>query len=905
MSVHPNAEQRVVPGTDEPSPGGAKGAGAPALSVLLRELVSAPAAPMPWAEGLYPGRVIGRFELVRELGRGGFGVVFEARDRELGRSVAFKAVYPGTSPRAGEQLLREAEAIAQLQHPNLVTLFDVGRCALGPFLVLELLRGRTLKDRIELGPIPVPEVLAIAMDVAAGLAHAHAAGVVHRDLKPSNVFLCESGAVKVLDFGMAHAFGRQRVSGGTPAYMAPEQWREEPDDARTDVFALGVLLHEMLSGDLPFGPEGEALRAGTPAPRLEVPGAPALPELVACLLELDPARRPRDAADVLDRLRAIAAPAPGPAARRRLARITAAVLASGLLAGAVALTLHRGHATARPAGPRTVAVLPFASLSASQDDAFFADGVHGELITQLARLSGLRVIARGSVQQYPPGARDLRAIGAALGADTILEGTVQRAGDRARIAVQLVDPRSGTELWANRFDRAASDVFAIQTEVALEIAGALGATLSAAERRAITRPPTRDREAHDLFLRGLYYWQRSMGVESDNRTAEELLEKAAARDPAFALAEAWLAAVTVEWKEDCDAARRHAAAAAALEPDLPQLHVALAEICDVCDHDTRAAIRELEHAVRAAPGDATARALLGTMRTTVGAYDAGLDDLRLALALDPRSYLGAIGLARELVIVRRFDEAERACDRARELAPGDVHGLVLCALVPFWRDGDLAPARHALDQLPRELPSAGNGAWSLFQLLAVFPDEALRLAAQDRLASPFSSRPLIPRAYVVGAAHAARGEPEAARAAFAEALPDLEARARAEPTSMLAWLFLARAEAGVGRADEALRDAGRAAALASEPEHRASAQRFVAEIAAAAGRPADAVDALREVLARPDGLVTPAALRVDPRFAPLRGDPRFDALVVDAAARQAGGATPRALPPGAAPRAAP
>jgi tetratricopeptide (TPR) repeat protein len=245
---------------------------------------------------------VGRFELVRELGRGGFGVVWEARDTELGRSVAFKAVRasgPGDAHR--ERLLREAEAAARLSHPNIVTIHDLGRTEHGPYLVLELLRGVSLAERLARGPAPVAEAVRVGVEVARALAHAHAMGVIHRDLKPGNVFLCEDGRVKVLDFGLARVFGAAAAAGGTPGYMAPEQWRREPEDERTDLFALGVLLHRLLAGALPFG-EG---RPEAPARPLELPDAPALAGLVGRLLELEPAGRPRHAGEVASALVAI------------------------------------------------------------------------------------------------------------------------------------------------------------------------------------------------------------------------------------------------------------------------------------------------------------------------------------------------------------------------------------------------------------------------------------------------------------------------------------------------------------------------------------------------------------------------------------------------------------------------
>jgi class 3 adenylate cyclase len=275
------------------------------ISALVEELVRRPEEEhgAAWGEPLAPGTVIGRFELVRELGRGGFGVVYEARDRELGRLVAFKAVRPGKHQALREErLLREAEAAARLCHPNIVTLFDLGRSDRGPYLVMELLRGWPLRRRMEQGPLPVLEALRIGIEMSKGLAHAHAQGVIHRDLKPANVFLCEDGQVKVLDLGLAHAFGHRKLDGGTPGYMAPEQRRAAPEDERTDVFAMGVILFEMMVGEIPFREDGTPSRS---APNLDVREEPALGTLVHRMLATDPVSRPRDAAEVLQALTVI------------------------------------------------------------------------------------------------------------------------------------------------------------------------------------------------------------------------------------------------------------------------------------------------------------------------------------------------------------------------------------------------------------------------------------------------------------------------------------------------------------------------------------------------------------------------------------------------------------------------
>jgi class 3 adenylate cyclase len=301
-----------------------------ALSEVLHELQSQPGGgpTAAWPLALKPGAVVGRFELLREIGKGGFGVVYEARDSELGRFVAFKAVRPGPRPEIrAERLIREAETAARLSHPNIVTLFDVGRAAEGPYLVMELLRGGTLAHRLRHELPPIRETLRIALAIAQGLAHAHAHGVIHRDLTPGNVFLCDDGQVKLLDLGLAHAFGHRKIDGGTPTYMAPEQQRGAPEDERTDVYALGVILFQMLAGEVPSAAEPVTQPAS--AVSLEVAELPGLAELVAQMLAVDPVKRPRDAGEAfaalsdlqheLDRAQPLPAQ-PRPARQRRPSR---------------------------------------------------------------------------------------------------------------------------------------------------------------------------------------------------------------------------------------------------------------------------------------------------------------------------------------------------------------------------------------------------------------------------------------------------------------------------------------------------------------------------------------------------------------------------------------------------------
>ncbi len=391
-----------------------------ALSRLLEELAEVPRPDVPsaYAAGLRPGTEVGRFIIEREIGRGGFGVVYAALDPELGRTVALKLLKPGSSParKGGEWLRREAEAVARLAHANIVTLHDFGRAPGGAYLVFELLRGETLAGRLTRGPLPVEELLHVGVSVARALAHAHDARVLHRDLKPANIFLCADGTVKVLDFGIAHLFEKDGPStGGTPAYMAPEQWREETGDARTDLFALGVLLHEMLTGTLPFGKHGVGRTAPALAPAVPRKRAPArLRRLTLALTQPEPKARPASTHLVLRELEAIAA------ARREPRRAWRLAVLAGAVVVVAAAGLWAGIRREPPAGERITAAI--------------ADTENGTGDPDLDRLGDLAAVALGESRRLQVLSRE-RLLAAGRG--TAAAGTTRVDVRTGRLLAEL------------------------------------------------------------------------------------------------------------------------------------------------------------------------------------------------------------------------------------------------------------------------------------------------------------------------------------------------------------------------------------------------------------------------------------------------------------------------------------
>ncbi len=694
------------------------------MTALLEEIVrGAGAAPGEGWEGvLRPGAAVGRFEMVAEIGRGGFGVVWEARDRELGRSVAFKAVRAGGNPGLREErLLREAEAAARLTHPNIVTLYDAGRCPQGPYLVLELLRGRTLAERLEEGSLPAREALRIAVEVARGVAHAHAHGVIHRDLKPANVFLCQDGQVKVLDFGMAHAFGRRRADGGTPAYMAPEQVAGAPEDERTDVFALGVLLHQMLAGQLPF-PEAGAGRWRA-APRLAVAEAPALADLVAEMVRKDPVRRPRDGARVLAALSAIARelegrPAGGTAPPRRKPAVPSAEGRRG----------RRSESQPRDA-VASIAVLPFADLSPAKDQDYFCDGIAEELLNALCAVPGLRVAARGSSFQFKGRSVDAREVGKALGVATLLEGSVRKAGNRMRISAQLVSAGDGYQLWSESFDRGLEDIFATQEEIAQSVVRALELRLSRSEEGRLTRVGTRNTQAYEMYLRGRRFLMTH--GETTLRLARQMFRGALELDSRFAQAHAGLADadfMMIQWNFDVELAeaRRAEALAASeealrLDPALAEAHVSRANVLSMLGRAGEAE-RDFQRALELNPALAGGRYFYARHLQGAGRLREAAEMYEGAARSDPEDYPSLCLLVSVLAGLGELERARATARRAVEAVerrlsrePDDARALYMGGGVYIFlgeRERGLERVGQALELYPTEFTTLYNAACS-------------------------------------------------------------------------------------------------------------------------------------------------------------------------------------------------
>ena len=619
----------------------------------------------PSAEGTAPGvpgpsplerldrALAGRYVVQRELGRGGMATVYLADDLKHQRKVAIKVLRPELGTLLGpDRFTREIRIAAALNHPHVVALYDSGDADALLFYVMPYVRGESVRQKlVRQGQLPIDEAIGIVRHVAAALDHAHAQGLIHRDIKPENILIHE-GEAMVTDFGIALVAGaapaeRLTATGlmvGTPAYMSPEQAAgEHALDARSDVYSLGCVLYELLVGEPPFtGPSAQmviAKRFTDPVPRVR-------------------------------RLRPTVPAAVEQALLKALARVPADRFAS---AGAFAEALTAPATRERP--PASVAVLPFLNLSPDPENEYFADGMTEDVIAQLSKIRALKVTSRASAMVFKKREQSLRQISDTLQVATVLDGSVRKAADRVRIVAQLIDVDSDQQVWTETYDRKLTDIFAIQTDVALQIAAALKAQLLPEEHTRIRKEPTSDIEAYKLYLLARHCVVR--WTHEGFELALKHLEQAVARDPNYALAYATMAyvytdiGVGVAGKLPPDQAfrRAKAAVARALEIDsgLAEAHAVLGHIKYAYDYDWEGAEEELKRAIELNPNSGDAYDMYGLMLSALDRYDEAIEMQRRAHELDPLAH--RMDMATTCLRAGRYDEALSAVIKIVEVDP--------------------------------------------------------------------------------------------------------------------------------------------------------------------------------------------------------------------------------------------
>jgi serine/threonine protein kinase len=897
-----------------------------------------------------------------ELGRGAMGVTYRATDTTLQRKVALKIIKVDVVKRSvesRERFMREARAAAALRHENVATVYQFGiREETGQyFYAMELIEGETLDERVHrAGPLDARTTIQIGQQVTSALAAAEKHGLVHRDLKPANLMVVSSdgetaGAdrvapstptqrrgrkttlfavaaslrpgihrnpekllVKIIDFGLAKALHTETDLQsltherfvGTPAFASPEQFEHSSLDVRSDIYSLGETLWFALTGRTPFAGHSveEIHRAqqssGLPIEHLKAAHVPArLRSLLESMLALEPASRPgtQELAARLQRC----SPEARQLRRKRLALAAAALLILGVSASFIFLSQRTQNSLSNLGAPgKSIAVLPFENLSSDAENAYFANGVQDEVLTRLASLADLKVISRTSVMQYKSGAaRDLRKIGHQLGVGRVVEGSVQRAGNRVRVNAQLIDVSTNRALWGQSYDRDLADVFVIQSEIATSIARRLQASLSPREKTAIEQAPTNDIPAFELYARAKDLLA-SRNAKSNLLEAADLLNQAVARDPSFFKAYCLLASThdRIYFFGDDHTPARLASAEAAIDtafrlrPDAGEVHLARAQNLYRGYLDYDAALAELEVAAKTLPNDAGVFELKGYIQRRQGKQQEAVRSLERAIDLDPRNSFTLQQIALSYRHLRRFAEQKSILDRALAIEPNDLDIKLERAAVDYHWKADSRPLHQMVDSIRATNPAATRDIadyWLIYALAerdAVAAKNAVIAGGED---PPFTDEAVtFSRLFMEGVIARMTKDDTKARAAFTAARVEQQKIIEAPESYGPVLCVLGLIDAALRRKEEALREGRRAVELlpvGKDPINGITLVKYFAMIAAWSGDKTLACEQLAIAL-RPPSRLTYGELKLLPYWDPLRGDPRFEKIVASLAPTQ-------------------
>ncbi len=889
---------------------------------------------------------LGDYELLEEIGRGGQGVVFRARQKRLNRTVALKVISLGqwASKAHLKRFRREAEAAASLDHPCIVPIYEVDERDGSCYFSMKFVEGGQLDEVTRREPMPIRRAVELIAKVARTVHYAHEHGILHRDIKPGNILLDAKGEPHLTDFGLARLVESESSVThtldilGTPSYMAPEQavGNNTAVSNATDVYGIGAVLYQLLTGHPPFagGATYETIR-------LLVDTEPRQPRLLnpkidrdlstICLkcLEKDPKRRYSSALALAEDLERwlkhepIVARHTGVFTRGRKwvqRNPTSALLAATLVAFAAAVgwniwksELIRGPITTG------IAVLPFENLGEQKENSVFADGVQDDILSKLAKIADLKVISRTSVMEYR-GKRNVRQIGDALRVSHVLEGSARRSGDRIHLNAQLIDTRTDTHVWVEQYDRDVNDLFTVQSEIAQKVAQHLHAKLSASEQASVEERPTQDLVAYDFYVRAvsmIYNAQvpdESLGLDTEKSLSEavDLLNKAVARDPNFFLAYCQLAFahdLIGDTPERLALAKSAIDSAFRLRPDSGEAHLALAWHLYGGDlyggdlyggairRDYDRARAELALAQQSLPNNAQVYELAGSMDCRQRRWADATNNLERACEIDPLNFPYLINLASTYLWLHDYDQHARIMDRIVALHPELRPGRIFRASVEVYRRADTGAWRAEIEKIRTNEPGSEKDPFVAGQryTLALYDrdwDTAGRAAAllPEKNSPGWSwSFPNLGRDFWVGVVARLKGDETSARAAFMKARAQQEEELRVHPDNADLLAELGLIDAGLGRKEDALNEGRRALELAPNVKDEFTepyVKMCFAIISTWTGERELALGQL-EALTKTPGSHTYGSLRLSPFWDPLRGDPRFEKIVASLAPKEA------------------
>jgi eukaryotic-like serine/threonine-protein kinase len=719
------------------------------------------------------GQTISHYRILRQLGSGGMGVVYEAEDVKLGRHVALKFLPEGLAqdPASLERFQREARSASALNHPNICTIHEIDEAGGRSFITMELLEGEVLSARIHGQPLPTEQVLELGLQIADALDSAHSKGIVHRDIKPGNIFLTQRGQAKVMDFGLAKLTADRRAATmstassdgptaghltspgtalGTVAYMSPEQARGEPLDARSDIFSFGAVLYEMSTGALPFKGTTSAVifdailnRPPTAPARLNPNLPPGLEQVIQRCLEKDKDLRYQSAADLradLKRLKrdtdsgrttATAAVGAAPVGRRRGILWTAAVLVVALaVVGGFFWRSQRSAATID-----SIAVLPFSNMGGNADTEYLSDGITEGVINSLSQASQLRVLARSTVFHYKND--DPLKAGRDLGVKAVLTGRVRQHGDQLEVQAELVNVADGTQLWGDQYQRPMADASTLQNEIAHDISERLRLRLTSQQKSRMEGGKAVDPEAYRLYLQGRYFWsKRDAG---SLLKAMDYFQQAIAKDPAYALAYVGLAdsyallnqAGAAPATQALPQAKAALDKALALDPELAEAHASLGLYLGLYEYKYQESERELRHAIELNPNYPSAHQWLAVVFALQGRFPEADQELSRALSLDPLSPAIQFSLCSTAYMERDYGAAAAHAQKALELDPSSSLGAMMLGLA-YAHQGKKDAVLRILQGAPpaTQLDPVARSALAYLRALAGDQTEARRAASE-------------------------------------------------------------------------------------------------------------------------------------------------------------------------------